>query len=89
MSIPKLDAVRALNGRIYAMLNRAEVEVLSFYIAQGRKFEVAVSIENKADSAELAAASSPAHADEIMKRANSLVRVKVGPGAEAAWAARA
>jgi hypothetical protein len=65
----------ALDGRIYAMLSEGEREVLDFYRKQGRKYRVAVSIISKADPTELALARSEAQADEIMRRANSIVSV--------------
>lgn len=88
-AIPTIDQVMALDGRIFAMLTPEEAAVLDFYRKQGRKYDVAVSIINKADPIEVARAGSPAEADAIMKRANSLVSVYVGPGAAAAWAERA
>lgn len=88
-SIPTLTDVQALDGRIFAMLTSEEVAVLDFYRTQGRKYDVAIAIVNEADPTKLAAARSPAEADEIMKRANSRVTVTIGPTAESAWAARA
>lgn len=72
---PPIEAVLALNGRIYAMLNEEEKEILRFYIAQGRKWGVSASIVNAADPEELARARSHADAEEIMRRANSRVSV--------------
>jgi hypothetical protein len=89
MTIPTVDAIRALDGRIFAMLSDDEQAILDFYRIQGRKFDVCVSIINKADPAELARATSKQHADQILKSANSLVAVTVGTGAATAWAARA
>lgn len=89
MTIPTLEAVKALDGRIFAMLSVEEQAVLDFYCAQGRKFDVAVSILNDADPAELLIAASREHANWIMKRANNRVKVNVGAGAESAWATRA
>jgi hypothetical protein len=87
-TIPTINQIKALDGRIVAMLTAEEAAVLDFYFKQGRKYDVAISIINKADPDELALAKSEAEADAIMKRANSLVAVKVGPGAVAAWAER-
>lgn len=87
-TIPTIDQVKALDGRIFATLTHEETSVLDFYLMQGRKYDVAISMLNKADPIELARAGSPAEADAIMKRANSLVSVSVGPGAAAAWAER-
>lgn len=77
MTIATIDEVRALNGKIFAMLTDRENEVLTFYRNQGRKFGVSISIINEADPEELARARSREHADEIMKRANSRVSVTV------------
>lgn len=72
-----IEDVKALDGRIFAMLNPDEEAVLNFYRDQGRKFGVAVSIANEADPEELARASSRQQADQILKSANSRVRVTV------------
>jgi hypothetical protein len=74
---PSIDAVRALDGRIFAMLTPNEEEVLNFYRAQGRKFSVTVRIINEADPERLAAAVSRQEADVILKSANSRVMVTV------------
>lgn len=76
-SQPSIEDVKALDGRIFAMLNPDEEAVLNFYRDQGRKFGVAVSIINEADPAELARASSRQQADQILKSANSRVHVTV------------
>ena len=88
-TIPTIDQIKALDGRIFAMLTAEEAAVLDFYRKQGRKYDVAISIINKANPEELALAKYEAEADAIMKRAISLVSVSVGPGAAAAWAERA
>lgn len=75
---PSIEAVKALDGRIFAMLNSDEEAVLNFYRNQGRKFGVSVSIINEANPEELArASSSRQQADQIMKRANSRICVVV------------
>lgn len=89
MNIPSIDAIKALDGRIFATLSEDEEVVLRFYRDQGRKFDVAITIQNEADPEKLARASSGEQADQILKSANSLVRVHVGPNANAFWAARA
>jgi hypothetical protein len=88
-TIPTIDQIKALDGRIFAMLTAEEAAVLDFYRKQGRKYDVAISFINKANPDELALVKSEAEADAIMKRANSLVSVSVGPGAAEAWAERA
>lgn len=84
MPIPTLDSLKALDGRIFAMLDESELEVLNFYRDQGRKFDVTVTVVNKADPNALARASSRAQADEILKQANSVVSIEIGSGAERA-----
>ncbi|WP_236749971.1 hypothetical protein [Acidovorax carolinensis] len=74
---PSIEAIKALDGRIFAMLNTSELETLEFYRAQGRKYGVAVSIINQADPKAVAAAKSRQEADHIMKSANSLISVAV------------
>lgn len=85
--IPSLEVVKALDGRNFTMLSAEELAVLAFYRDQGRKYDVSVAILSDADPKELKCASR-AQADEIMKRANSHVRIVVGHGAQAAQAAR-
>lgn len=72
---PSVESVMALDGRIFATLSDAEREALAFYRNQGRKYGVAVAIVSKADPAELAQAKTEAQADEIMRRANSVISV--------------
>lgn len=85
--IPTLEAVQALDGKNFAMLSTDEQHVLRFYLNQGRKFDVAVEICGDADPDQVERASHE-QADEIMRRANSHVRVNVGEGAQQAWAER-
>ena len=87
-TIPTLAAVQALNGKNFAMLSAEEQQVLTFYRDHGRKFDVSVAILSDADPKELERASRQ-QADEIMRRANSYVRITIGNGAQQAWAARA
>jgi hypothetical protein len=77
MSTPTIEQIKALDGKIFAMLTDSEHAVLNFYRDCGRKFGVAVSIINEADPDELARASSREQADQILKRANSRVSVTV------------
>lgn len=76
-SQPSIEEVKALDGRIFAMLNKDEEAVLNFYRDQGRKFGVSVSIINEADPSELERASSRQQADQILKSANSRVYVTI------------
>lgn len=87
-AIPTLDELKALDGRIFAMLSPQEQTTLEFYRRQGRKYDVAINILVDADPGELATAISPAHVDELMKRANSIVKVFIGPNAASAWEQR-
>ena len=74
---PSIEAIKALDGKIFAMLTPGEEVTLNFYRDQGRKFGVAVSIINEADPAELAKAPSRLQADQILKSANSRISVSV------------
>lgn len=51
----------ALDGRIFAMLTPAELELFKFYRDQGRKYAVVATIVSAADPAELAQAKTQAH----------------------------
>jgi hypothetical protein len=75
MITPTIDEVKALDGKIFAMLSEREMVVLNYYRDQGRKFGVALSIVNEADPVELENARSKEQADQIMKSANSRVSV--------------
>jgi len=77
MNTPAIDDVKALDGKIFAMLTERENEVLNFYRDQGRKFGVSVSVMNEADPEALARARSKEEADAIMKSANSRISVTV------------
>ena len=74
---PTIEAVKALDGKIFAMLNSDEQATLDFYRRQGRKHGVSIQIENKADPAALASAKDEAEADVILKSANSIVHVTI------------
>lgn len=87
--IPTLDQVRALEGRVFAMLTPAELETLEFYRRRGRRFGVSVSVMGPVNQPDPLRTTSQAQADEILRQANSLVFVSVGQGAAEAWAERA
>lgn len=75
MGYPTLQSVKALDGRIFAMLNSDEIAVYKFYRDRGRKYGVSISVINKADPAKLAQARTTEQAEEIMKSANSILSV--------------
>ncbi|WP_334043639.1 hypothetical protein [Burkholderia ambifaria] len=77
MTIPSIEQVNALNGKILAMLSEDEQAVLDFYRLQGRKYGVTISAVNEANPEELARATSREQADQILKRSNSRVSVIV------------
>lgn len=70
-----IESALALDGRIFAMLTPAELELFKFYRDQGRKYGVVATIVSAADPAELAEANNQAHQDEVMRRVNSTVSV--------------
>ncbi|NGO98058.1 hypothetical protein BJL96_27740 [Burkholderia cenocepacia] len=74
---PSIDDLKSLDGKIFAMLNESEREILAFYRNRGRKFGVAVAIINEADPELLSLAKSQEQADAIMATANSRVKVTV------------
>lgn len=76
-STPSIEAIKALNGRIFAMLSESELQTFECYRSQGRKLGVSVAIENKAHPTAVASAKSREEADAIMKSANSLISVTV------------
>lgn len=76
-NVPSIEQVRALDGKIFAMLSDQEREIFDFYRDQGRKFGVTLSVINKADPELLASAASQEHADQIMKSANSVISVTI------------
>lgn len=77
-TLPSIEAIQVLDGKIYAMLTPDEEQTLNFFIGQGRKFGVSVAIINEADPAALANARSKEEAEHILKSANSRIRVTVG-----------
>lgn len=87
-TIPTIQQIKALDGRVFATLTATESEVLDFYRAQGRKYDVIITIVNKADPDDLATAKSQQQADHILKSANSLIAVTVGAAAVTAWTTR-
>jgi len=73
-----IESALALDGRIFAMLTPAELELFEMARAEGRKHGVIATIISAADPAEVAQAKSQAHQDEIMRRVNSTVSVVRG-----------
>lgn len=71
-----IDAILALDQRNLATLSSEERRTLELFRARGRKHGVDVRIESDADPHELARASSKDQADELMRRANSVVHVQ-------------
>ncbi|MHC8347732.1 hypothetical protein [Pseudomonas sp. RT6P73] len=73
-----IESALALDGRIFAMLTPAELELFELARAEGRKHGVIATILSAADSDEFAQANSQAHQDEIMRRMNGTVSVVRG-----------
>lgn len=70
-----IELALALDGRIFAMLTDAELQLFSYYRKHGRKDGIIATIVSAADPADLAEAKSQADEDEIMRRVNSTVSV--------------
>ncbi|ABO60391.1 hypothetical protein LA345_36575 (plasmid) [Burkholderia vietnamiensis] len=77
MTIPSIEQVESLNGKIVAMLSEDEQAVLDFYRLQGRKYGVTISVVNEANPEGLARATSREQADQLLKRSSSRVSVIV------------
>lgn len=73
----RIEAVKALDGKLFAMLTPEEEATLNFFRDVGRKFGVAVQVISEADPAQLDKAPSQLQADQILKRTNSRVSVTV------------
>ncbi|WP_394475095.1 hypothetical protein [Ralstonia mannitolilytica] len=73
---PSIEAVKALDGKMFAKLSEEEKQVLTFYRDRGRKYGVSIEIVGDVDAAELAQASRE-QADQILARANSRVTVAI------------
>lgn len=76
-NLPTTEEVKALDGKIFAMLTEREAHVLDFFRMYGRKHGVAIQVKNEADPDALIRATSKDQADEILKSANSRVHVTV------------
>lgn len=70
-----ISDIKALDGRIFAMLTPDEKSLLEFFQNCGRKYGVAISIVNLASREELMKATSKEQADQILSAANSKVSV--------------
>lgn len=89
MIIPTLEAIKALDGRIFATLIPEEYDIYKFYRDRGRKFGVSVSVMNEEDPNALAQSLSIDEAEHFFKMANSRLLVSLSAEAPALWAARA
>lgn len=72
---PSIESLKALNGKIFAMLTPDEEATLNFYRYRGRKFGVVVTIINEANPMQLARAHSKDAVDQVLKSANSRISV--------------
>lgn len=70
-----IEAIKSLDGKIFAMLTPEEESMFNFYRDQGRKFGVSASIISESDPDEMVRAGSKNQADSILKRSNSRIRV--------------
>lgn len=72
---PSLDAIKALDGKLFAMLSVGERQVFDFYRDQGRKYGVIVGISPKGSPDELIVLKPDQ--SENVQRTNNRVRVVV------------
>lgn len=71
---PSIEAIKALDGKIFAMLTADERQVLDFYRDRGRKHGITVEILGEGDFRDLAGKSRE-QADQLRAKTNSCVRV--------------
>lgn len=72
-----LEAVKSLDGKIFSTLSQDEKALLDFFRDQGRKYGVSIWIINEANAEELSQARSRQQADQILRQANSRIKVFV------------
>lgn len=77
----EIAAIKTLDGKNFAMLDSHELAFLELYRKQGRKLGVSIEIVSDVAPAILAEAKTQQEADQILKRANSIVRVVVNAAA--------
>ncbi|EPH6098155.1 hypothetical protein ACS0KQ_003182 [Vibrio cholerae] len=68
-------SIESLQGRDIATLNEDEKATFDFFVAQGRKYGVAVSFVSEAPQEELERANSRQEYDEIVERYPSRITV--------------
>lgn len=72
-----IEDIKALDGKITKKLTPDEEKTLDFCREQGRKVGVNVNIINTADPMELGNASSIQQAHQILKAANSIIKITI------------
>ncbi|MEF1300525.1 hypothetical protein QTO17_01170 [Vibrio owensii] len=75
--IPTLRDIHILHGSIYAMLNDEEKATVDFYLAQGRKYGVAISLTSDTIRKELESARSKEEANNILQTSNMIIGVQL------------
>ncbi|WP_435000022.1 hypothetical protein ACRZ5S_22965 (plasmid) [Vibrio scophthalmi] len=68
-------SLESLQGRDIATLTTDEKATFDLFVAQGRKYGVAVSVVSKAPQEELERANSRQHYEEILARYPSIITV--------------
>lgn len=74
-----INDIRALDGKIFAMLNQDERLLLDFFSEQGRKYGVSISIITPADIDDLANVTSKEQLEAIYMTVNCKVSVAYQP----------
>lgn len=77
-----ISEIKALDGRIWAMLTADEKSLINFFGDRGRKYGVAISFTDHASHEELMKATSKEQADRILSATNSKVSVRYQPPIE-------
>ncbi|EPQ9997518.1 hypothetical protein ACUYPW_003246 [Vibrio vulnificus] len=69
------ESIEELHGRDVATLNTDEKATFEFFVTQGRKYGVAISVISEAPQEELERANSRQEYDEIVERYPSRIKV--------------
>lgn len=71
------QVMRRLKGRSVETLNNGEKAALSFFMRKGRKFGMAIGVQNDAKYEDLIASNSKAAANVILASSNSKIFLKL------------
>jgi hypothetical protein len=76
-NLPTIDEVKALDGKVEAMLTEREANVLHFFRMYSRKYGVSIQVKEESDPHALASATTEAQASEMLDSTNRRIHVTV------------